>query len=677
VTRGPVEPVWVGELEIVGEPRLRAVVDGLDDRYGRARALVRLHGVPLGFVSVALDRGVAAAPDALATVGGDLLRAACTELAAPIEAHLGRDGVVDDGTLAARLLRAGDASCAESPASSEEPPVSVVVCTRDRPEQLEACLGRLADLRYGTFDVLVVDNAPRDDRTESLVGKLAAADDRLRYVVEPRPGLSHARNRGLAEATFDLVAFTDDDVLVDEGWLRGLAAGHGRAPDVVCVTGMIASAALSSRPEQYFDRHARWAAVTEPRLFELRQRWPQAPSYPFSPAIFGAGANFALDRRAALEIGGFDVLLGAGAPAGGAEDIDMFVRLLFAGGRIAYEPSALVWHAHRTGQRELSRQLYSWGTGLSAYLTKCVADPATRPLVRRRVVPSLVHLARLWRRAASAGTLSAGEAPFALPEVAGFLVGPVLYLRSRRATSRLSEAYAGSDVRGVGERLRPLAVRAAEALVALPLVDRVLPVLARPLWLPGFRRDLQRLHDALAASELAGRYWLWGGLLLSWARDGGPLHYTDDVDFALRLEDRERLYEAVSHLEAAGFRRHALYRNNAGEICELVFERRGVRYEFFVLEATGDELVYYTHGWPRSDPPVELEGRIPRQELVEFDFMGRRWLKAADHERELDVIYGDWRTPDPDWYFTDDHAVQLTTPWVEAVTEWTSSTPLG
>ena len=75
----------------------------------------------------------------------------------------------------------------------------------------------------GSLDIIVVDNAPSDDRTHTLVDEWGGA----RYVLEPRPGLNFARNRAIAEARGALLAFLDDDVVVYRHWRRGLAEAVG------------------------------------------------------------------------------------------------------------------------------------------------------------------------------------------------------------------------------------------------------------------------------------------------------------------------------------------------------------------------------------------------------------------------------------------------------------------
>ena len=96
--------------------------------------------------------------------------------------------------------------------------VSVVIPTHERPEDLARCLGVLAPLRAAGHEVIVVDNAPRTDRTAAVVARYG-----VRYVVEPVAGANRARNAGLAHAGHEIVAFVDDDVVVSATWVAAIA----------------------------------------------------------------------------------------------------------------------------------------------------------------------------------------------------------------------------------------------------------------------------------------------------------------------------------------------------------------------------------------------------------------------------------------------------------------------
>jgi GT2 family glycosyltransferase len=269
------------------------------------------------------------------------------------------------------------------------------------------------------------------------VEELAGRDPRIRYVCEPKKGLSSARNRGLREATGQVIAFTDDDVRVDPLWIHGLLRGFDRGADVACVTGLVASASLAHPAEQYFDQRVWWSSNCTPRLFTSRPSSLDSPLHPYAAGIFGTGANFAASTSVLRALGGFDQCLGAGSLTRGGEDLDIFVRLITAGHALSYEPSALVWHDHRVDEASLADQMYAYGLGLTAYLTKYALAPRSRAAVLRRAARGALHAGRLIRRSRRAGEEAAVQnSGLTLTEVRGMLGGPVAYLRARRTQDR-------------------------------------------------------------------------------------------------------------------------------------------------------------------------------------------------------------------------------------------------
>lgn len=414
------QKTWICECEISGRAHLSSLAP-----VGAAtstRALIRLHGQPLGYLESPVDD-----PEALSD---HLQRSARVQFAGEIDAHLSREGATPaaDGT----LLSAAP-TCPERTAPNGDL-VSVVVCTRNRASSLEACLSAILRSDHTRLELVIVDNAPSDDSTRSVVERLAAHDHRVRYAREDRPGLSHARNRGLAVATARHIAYTDDDVLVDRHWLSALEHGFGQGQQVGCVTGLVATATIASAAETYFDaRAASWSSRFTPELFDLAEHASSDPLYPYSAGVFGTGANIAVDRELLASLGGFDPVLGAGARTRGGEDLDMFVRVLRAGSAIAYVPSALVWHHHRADDAALRRQMYGYGTGLSAFVTKLLLDRETRFGVLRRVPRGLWRLARI-KRTTRERVTTPHEVPARalLWEFLGFATGPFLYLVARR-----------------------------------------------------------------------------------------------------------------------------------------------------------------------------------------------------------------------------------------------------
>jgi GT2 family glycosyltransferase len=394
-------------------------------RYVRGRVLVRLHGAPLGHVDLELTDST--------LVAERVVTAVQAALGERIAAHLAADGLPPQ-RLTVRGLRseAAPRCAAAGPHGHPGPPATVVICTRDRPASLAACLRSVLALSYPRFDVVVVDNAPRTDGGARVVRELA--DSRVRHVVEAVPGLSRARNRGVREASGAIVAFTDDDAVVDADWLSALAAGFTRAPGVECVTGVVVSAELDTDTHFLFDGSMSWGRNFGARVYDMHGNPGEWSLFPYTAGRLGTGANLALSRTALRDVGAFDEALGAGSPTRGGEDLDYLLRVMAAGLRLAYEPRALVWHVHGHGEENLGGQLFAYGSGLTAYALKHLLRPATAWDVGRRLVRGAMAPAR----AAEGGrTRSTVPGRLRIAELAGMLAGPYLYARARR---RLREA---------------------------------------------------------------------------------------------------------------------------------------------------------------------------------------------------------------------------------------------
>ena len=415
-------PILVGELELtepISDVRLPVRDDGRT--YNGVRLLVRMQRMPIGYVSLF--------PDALDAAS--VVRDVWQQLSSVINAQRSRHGLGGIETLPVEGIAAEEKLAEEI---SQRPLVSVVMCTRDRPDGAVATLRGLAALRYQPFEIVLVDNAPGSEKTKDAVLAEFGDDPRVGYVREPRPGLSRARNRGVAEATGGIIAFTDDDVRVDQWWLDGIVRGFGRSDDVACVTGLIPTAALDNEMQLYFDRRETWGSFCERRIFDLTKNRDESPLYPYSAGVFGAGANFAMTRAALKELGPFDEALGAGTPCGGGEDLDMFVRTVLAGHRLVYEPSAIVSHVPRAELGDLSRQMRAYGSGCTAALTALVLhNRQARIELPRRAAVGIIRLSSIGQRTKDDPALPSG---LIAREYLGMLLGPWLYLKARHSLRR-------------------------------------------------------------------------------------------------------------------------------------------------------------------------------------------------------------------------------------------------
>ena len=254
-----------------------------------------------------------------------------------------------------RLDRLGD------PAADLRTSVSLIVCTRDRVEDLANCIGRLLALQPRPEEIIIVDNSDSGS-ARSLVEREPA----LTYVHEPKAGLSIARNTGVRASRGDIIVFTDDDAEPTPNWAAELAYAITEN-DVDAVTGLVLPASLDTEAASAFQFElGGFGSGFLPVMFD--QRFFEA-ARPRGAQVWriGAGANMAFRRECLERVGLFDERLGAGA-SGCSEDSEIWYRILAAGGRCLYEPRAVVFHHHRADWRALRRQLRAYMSGHVAAL---------------------------------------------------------------------------------------------------------------------------------------------------------------------------------------------------------------------------------------------------------------------------------------------------------------------
>jgi hypothetical protein len=425
------EPIRLLEIEL-SEPLCDiAARTGEGKHYRRAQALVRLHERPLGLIELPLGSdGVEAE---------EVERRIHETLGPAIAQHLARDRQAE------HILAAGS----ELPPCRVErarfrttaPFATVAVATHDRTDTLADCLESLLRLDYPHYEVVVVDSAPSTSRTRDLVAARFAGDSRVRYLREKRRGVAIAHNRALGVARGSIVAFTDDDVVVDRLWLLELAAGFTAAPDVACVTGLILPRELETAVQLWLDEHWGFSKGFERRLFDLHAHRPRNRLFPYAAGLFGSGANMAFQTDVLRRAGGFDAATGAGSPARGGDDLAAFFDVVAAGHTLVYEPAAIVHHRHRPGYASLCAQSFGYGVGLTAYLTKTIVDEPRRSLdLARRAPAGAVH-AFAPRAPANTRRPPGLAQVLATLECAGSAYGPIAYLRARRMLRR-SETHA-------------------------------------------------------------------------------------------------------------------------------------------------------------------------------------------------------------------------------------------
>lgn len=419
-------PMRMLEVELARPlPTLSAIDAQTGRQYARARCLVRLHDQPLGVVDFAFQQRELAAQD----YAPQIWRA----LAAPIIEHLQQDGLPAVSALdASGLIGPHIPLCIEEREAffASAPFVSVIVSTHDRPERLSLCLPALLSQHYPRYEIIIVDNAPSTNATADLVKLTYVGKPNLRYVREDRAGLSIGLNRGVMEAQGELLAFTDDDVVVDAYWLLQLAKAFSLAHDVACVTGLVVPRELETRAQLFFEEYGGFGKGFRRRVYDMAENRPREALFPYTTGRFGTGASMAFRAAFLRSIGGFDPALKCGM------DIAAFFQAIKQGHKLVYEPAALAHHTHRRTYTELRRQIYDYGVALTAYLTKTIVEQPRYLFELITKVPT--GFSFMFSPRSSKNRKKSADYPQELMrlEFKGMLHGPFVYLYKRWQQSR-------------------------------------------------------------------------------------------------------------------------------------------------------------------------------------------------------------------------------------------------
>lgn len=298
--------------------------------------------------------------------------------------------------------------------------VTVIVCTRRRPDDLFRCLESLMRLEPAPFEILVVNNDPADRDTRAVAETFAG----VRCIDEARSGLSRARNTGLRHASGDIVAWTDDDTQVRPNWVGEIKRVFLDS-EISGMTGLVLPGALETHAQVCFERDFGGFNRGFRRLtFDVRF-FSEMKSRGVPVWMAGAGANMAFRRSVFERLGFFDERLGAGA-AGCSEDSEYWYRMLEAGMSIRYEPMAAVHHFHRPNDEGFGRQMAAYMQGHVVAL-----------LVQYEKFGHVGNLRRLFLSLPryyldlALGRLAGAERGTLRAEVRGCIRGVLWYVRSR------------------------------------------------------------------------------------------------------------------------------------------------------------------------------------------------------------------------------------------------------
>lgn len=301
---------------------------------------------------------------------------------------------------------------------------TIAVCTRDRPDKITSCIEGLLKIPDHGHEVLIIDNCPSTEETYNIVKGYPA----ITYIREDTPGLNAARNRALKESRGEIVLFNDDDAVPDPDWLSSHLSNFDD-PLVMCATGLTMPKELETQAQEWFELYCPFRRGFKKKSFDYNN------INPVGAGVVGAGANMSIRKKVLEDIGYFDERFDAGTPTQSGGDTEMFSRIISAGFRIVYDPSALSWHEHKNNVSEFKKNLFGYGVGIYAFWTQrllelhdiTVFKAAWNYFIYYQFKGLLKSLLKY------PDSIPAG---FILQELKGAISGPLMYFRSHKSLKK-------------------------------------------------------------------------------------------------------------------------------------------------------------------------------------------------------------------------------------------------
>ncbi|NLP10462.1 glycosyltransferase [bacterium] len=289
------------------------------------------------------------------------------------------------------------------------PKITVAICSRNRPRELEECLASLQPIRSKAHEIIVVDNGSDGDATKKVAEKYKTV-----YIHEPTIGLSTARNSAIRSASGEIIAFIDDDCQVDPGWLDAIARAFGDRR-IGAVTGKAISGDQSNWVQRQFNSFARGFCAAE-----SVEMTPEKVGNIYIKAVLGVGANMAFRRELLVALKGFSTFF-----QDCSDDDYLQCRVIRAGYHVRYAPDSIVFQKHRTGMLSTLHRLFEYGVGDTRLLWYFSAQDQSFKKFLYNFIWTLVH-SELRTLFQSIIHFRGWHVLFSLASIAGYLSGLLL-----------------------------------------------------------------------------------------------------------------------------------------------------------------------------------------------------------------------------------------------------------
>ena len=241
--------------------------------------------------------------------------------------------------------------------------LSIIICTRNRADELTICLTNLLKQCDDRDEIIVIDNRPSNNKTLYVVENF-----NVQYFRLNNGGKSTAMNMGIKKSNSEIVAFLDDDDFIERGW-RNSILNHFDDPLIAYVSGLRRPFELKTTAQHLFHLKGGFSKGESLRVFNSSQYkntwWRGVPIY-----LVGLGGNSAVKKTAIEKVGGFDELFGPGEPIWASESTELCYRLLQTGYSLIYDPTITVQNKYIDDYNVLKKRLFNYGLGDTAIQTK-------------------------------------------------------------------------------------------------------------------------------------------------------------------------------------------------------------------------------------------------------------------------------------------------------------------
>lgn len=229
--------------------------------------------------------------------------------------------------------------------------LSVIICTRNRPDKIGVCLKSILANSFSDFEIIVVDQSD-DYKTKEVVE--GTSNPLIRYFRMKEKGLSIARNLGIKKARSGIIAFTDDDCIVTEDWLANIYLSFEKNKGITAVFGRV----LPDNPKGHAG--LRCGSLTKFR----KERIFSAPRK--NNRFIFSGNAMSIRRGIFDKVGLFKKWLGVGSIGMATEDEEIIYRLLKNGGKVLLNPKVVVYHNSWLAEKEFHRLMVRYTSGFFA-----------------------------------------------------------------------------------------------------------------------------------------------------------------------------------------------------------------------------------------------------------------------------------------------------------------------